>query len=129
MITITAKFTIIIFGLFFILVGFLMLFNPNKTRSILRKAGSTNLINYGEITIRMIPATALIIYADQSKYIELFKFFGWFMIISSLVLFLLPKRIHHNFSNKAADMIKPLCFQFISFFSFIIGGFIIYCVL
>lgn len=70
MITIIAKYTIILFGLFFIFIGFLMFFNPKKARSILRKAGSTNLINYGEITIRMIPATALIIYANLSKFPE-----------------------------------------------------------
>ena len=42
----------------------LMLFKPKRARATLRKAGSTNFINYAEITIRMIPATALIIYAD-----------------------------------------------------------------
>lgn len=128
MITIIAKYTIILFGLFFIFIGFLMFFNPKKARSILRKAGSTNLINYGEITIRMIPATALIIYANLSKFPEVFKIFGWFMLITSLVLYFVPKHLHHNFSNKAADVLKPLYFQFISPFSIIIGIVIIYSV-
>ena len=57
-----AKWTLILFGVFFIFVGGLMLFKPKVARATLRKAGSTNLINYGEITIRMIPATALIIF-------------------------------------------------------------------
>lgn len=128
MITIIAKYTIILFGLFFIFIGFLMFFNPKKARSILRKAGSTNLINYGEITIRMIPATALIIYANLSKFPEVFKIFGWFMLITSLVLYVVPKHHHHKFSNKAADVLKPLYFQFISPFSIIIGAIIIYSV-
>ena len=126
--TIIAKYTIILFGLFFIFIGFLMFFNPKKARSILRKAGSTNLINYGEITIRMIPATALIIYADLSKFPEVFKIFGWFMLITSFVLYFVPKHLHHKFSNKAADVLKPLYFQFISPFSIIIGAIIIYSV-
>lgn len=126
--TLLAKYTIILFGLFFIFVGFLMLFYPTKARATLRKAGSTNLINYGEITIRMIPATALIIYADLSKFPEVFKVFGWFMLITSLVLYFVPKQLHHNFSNKAADILKTLYFQFISPFSFLIGAIIIYSV-
>jgi uncharacterized membrane protein YfcA len=126
--TIIAKYTIILFGLFFIFVGFLMLFNPKKARATLRKAGSTNFINYAEITIRMIPAIALIIYADLSKFSEVFKIFGWFMLITSLVLYFVPRHLHHNFSNKAADILKPLYFQFISPFSFIIGAIIIYSI-
>lgn len=126
--TLIAKYTIIFFGLFFIFIGFLMLFNPKKARAILRKAGSTNFINYAEITLRMIPAMALIIYADLSKFPEVFKIFGWFMLITSLVLYFVPKNLHHNFSNKAADILKPLYFQFISPFSFLIGIVIIYSV-
>ncbi|MFH6959512.1 hypothetical protein ACHRV1_19115 [Flavobacterium aquidurense] len=123
-----AKYTIILFGLFFIFIGFLMLFNPTKARETLRKAGSTNLINYGEITIRMIPATALIIYTDLSKFSEVFKVLGWFMLITSLVLYFVPRHLHHNFSNKAADLLKPLYFQFIAPLSFIIGAIIIFSI-
>ena len=48
---IIAKLIVLLFGVFIILVGLLMLFNPKKARQILRKAGSTPLINYTEITI------------------------------------------------------------------------------
>ena len=61
-----AKFIVIAFGVFFILAGFVMLLYPKRARQTLRKAGSTNFINYAEITLRMIPAAALILYADYS---------------------------------------------------------------
>jgi hypothetical protein len=48
-----AKWTFILFGMFIIYTGFLMLFAPEKARAILRKAASTNFINYTEITIRI----------------------------------------------------------------------------
>lgn len=123
-----AKYTIILFGIFFISVGLLMLLHPKKARAILRKAGSTNFINYAEITIRMIPAAALVIYSDLSKFPEIFKWVGLFMIFTSLVLYFVPKQLHHNFSNKAADILKPIYFQFISPFAFAIGVAIIYSV-
>lgn len=105
-----------------------MLFKPKKARATLRKAGSTNFINYAEITLRIIPATAMIVYSDLSKFPEVFTVFGWFMLITSFVLYFVPKKLHHYFSNKAADVLKPLCFQFISPLSFIIGVIIIYSV-
>ena len=127
--TTIAKWTIIAFGLFFFAAGFLMLVRPTKAREILRKAGSTNFINYAEITIRMIPATALILYADFSKYPEVFKIFGWFMLFTSLVLYFVPRQIHHRFSLRAADILKPRYFQLISPFAFLMGSLIIYSVI
>ena len=129
MIETIAKWTIIVFGVFFVCVGIIMLLKPKKAREILRKAGSTNFINYAEITLRMIPATALILAADISKYPEIFKIFGWFMLCTSFVLYFVPRQIHHNFSTKAANILKPLYFQLISPFAFVIGILIIYSVL
>ena len=128
MIDILAKWTIILFGIFFICVGLLMLFNPKKANAILRKAGSTNFINYAEITIRIVPAVGLILSADISKFPDIFKIFGWFMLLTSLVLYFVPRQLHHNFSVKAAEILKPFYFQLISRFSFLIGTLLIYSV-
>jgi len=129
MIYLIAKWTTVLFGVFFIGTGLLMLLNPQKARAILRKAGSTNFINYAEISLRIIPAVALILSADISKYPDVFKIFGWFMLITSFILYFVPRQIHHNFSLKAADILKPYYFQIISPFSFIIGLLLIYSVL
>ena len=129
MIDIFAKWTTILFGLFFIGVGFLMFFKPERARSILRKAGSTNFINYAEITIRMIPAIGLILSADNSKFPDIFQLMGWFMLGTSLVLYFVPRQLHHNFSLKASDTLKPLYFQMISPFSFLFGIIIIYSIM
>ena len=120
-----AKWTLIAFGIFFICVGGIMLIRPKTARETLRKAGSTNFINYAEISLRMIPAIALIIFSDYSKYPEFFKLVGWFMLITSFVLYFVPRKSHHHFSNKCADILKPIYFQFISPFSIIIGIMII----
>ena len=129
MIDTIAKWTIIIFGIFFICVGTIMLFKPQKAREILQKAGSTNFINYAEITLRMIPAAGLILSADLSKYPEIFKLFGWFMLITSFILYFVPRQLHHKFSLKCADILKPLYFQLISPFAFLFGTMLIYCVI
>lgn len=76
----------------------------------------------------MIPAAGLILYAEFSKYPTAFKVLGWFMLITSLVLYFVPRRVHHGYSLKAADIIKPFYFQLISSLSFLFGATIIYCV-
>lgn len=129
MIVSIAKYTILLFGLFFLFVGMLMLFAPQKARATLQKAGSTNFINYAEITLRIIPAVALIIAADVSKFPAVFKISGWFMLGTSLVLYFVPRQIHHNFSTKAAGILKPFYFQLIAPFAFLIGILIIYSIL
>ena len=97
MLTEISKWIVLLFGSFIIFIGFVMLFNPKKARETIRKAGSTNFINYAEITSRLIPAVALILYSDISKYPEAFKVFGWIMLITSLVLYIVPRKIHHQF--------------------------------
>jgi uncharacterized membrane protein YfcA len=129
MIETLAKWVVILFGGFFIYVALVMFFSPHKARKILRKAGSTNFINYAEITLRIVPAVALILAADFSRFPEVFKIFGWFMLSTSLVLYFVPRYLHHNFSNKAADILKPFYFQLISPLAVLIGVLIIYSVL
>ena len=126
MITIISKWTVLLFGVVIIFVGFIMLFAPKKARETLRKAGSTSFINYSEITIRLIPAVALILYADFCKFPEAFKIFGWIMIITSVILYIVPRKTHHNFSLKSAEILKPIYFQLISPFAFLFGGLIIF---
>jgi hypothetical protein len=123
-----AKVIVIAFGVFLIGAGVLMLVRPQKAREILQKAGSTNFINYAEITIRMIPASAMIVYSDFSKFPIPFAVFGWFMLGTSIVLYFIPRQLHHNFSLRAADILKPLYFQLISPFSIFFGLLVIYSV-
>jgi hypothetical protein len=129
MILIVAKWTVILFGLFIIGVGFLMLFAPSRARATLLKAGSTNLINYAEITLRIIPAIALILSASISLYPEIFKVFGYFMLGTSLVLYFVPRKIHHAYAAHWAGILKPFYFRCLAPFSFLFGLAILYCII
>jgi uncharacterized membrane protein YfcA len=121
-----AKWIVTTFGMFIILVGLIMLFNPEKAGLTLRKFASTNFINYTEITLRLIVGIALVLYSDFCKYPEAFEILGWFMLITALLLYCVPRKLHHKFSTRSADIIKPIYFRFISPFAFLFGGFIIY---
>ena len=101
-----AKWTITLFGLFFIYIGVIMQLKPATARNNLRKAGSTNFINYAEITFRILPATALILSADDSKDPDIFNISGWFILLTSPFLYFGHRKLHPNFSNKSADDFK-----------------------
>ncbi|MDZ4716740.1 MAG: hypothetical protein SH819_14840 [Cytophagales bacterium] len=124
--TILAKWTVILFGMYIISAGLLMLFAPAKAREILRKAGSTNFINYTEITIRIIPAVGLMLYSEYSKYPDAFNMLGGFMLGTSLVLYFVPRELHHRYSLKSAEILKPLYVRLLSPLAFIFGSVIIY---
>ncbi|MEB8330528.1 hypothetical protein OO009_14290 [Flavobacteriaceae bacterium KMM 6897] len=121
-----AKIILILFGVFLIGVGFIMLFFPSNARNILRKAGSTPFINYMEISVRMLPAAALVLYADNSNYTLVFHVLGWFMLITSLILFFVPRRMHHQYALKCAAILNPMFIQCISPLSLLFGLFILY---
>jgi uncharacterized membrane protein YfcA len=123
---IIAKFTVIAFGFFIILCGFLMLFAPKKANDYLRKFGSTNFINYAELLIRAIIGVAIILASGVSKFPNIFRIFGWFLVITAIILCCIPRRIHHKFSLQAAETLKLFYFQLISPFSFLFGAVIIY---
>lgn len=122
----SAKLIILLFGGFIIAVSFHMLFTPKKARLMLQKAGSTNFINYGKITFRLIISIALVTYSANTKFPEAFSIFGWFMSVTALLLYLVPKKLHHAFSMKCANLIKPLALQLLAPFALLLGVFIIY---
>lgn len=126
---IMSKSVVVLFGIFLIGVGLLMLIKPTKAREYLKKAGSTNLINYTEITIRMIPAVGLVLYSEYSKFPEFLKYLGWFMILTSAVLYFVPRWTHHRYALLCADILKPQLIKVTSPFSILFGIGIIYSVL
>ncbi len=103
-----------------------MLFKPIKFRQWVRMAGSTNFINYAEITLRLIPAAAMFYYAEETRFPLVFKIFGGFMMTTSFVLYFVPRHYHHQLSLKFATVLKPLYFQLISPLAFLTGLLLIY---
>lgn len=126
MILIIAKGIVILFAIVFLLAGGIMFIRPLLFRSWIAKAGSTPLINYGEITIRLIPAIAMVYVAPETKLPLFFQLFGWIMIVTSLVLYVTPRKSHHQLSLGFAEKLKPVYLQCIAPLAFLIGMGLIY---
>ncbi|WP_445716789.1 hypothetical protein [Flavobacterium sp.] len=116
-----SKSIIICFGVFLIYSGFLMFLNPEKARNIIGKAGSTFVINYGELVTRLVLGLSFVICAKINPYEQYFNIFGYFLIISAVILMLTPMKTHHKFSTKAAETLKPIYLRICAPFSIAFG--------
>jgi hypothetical protein len=77
----------------------------------------------------MIPAAEMVVYATHSKFPEAFRLFGGFMIATSCVLYLVPRRVHHAYALKSADILKPTYMRLVSPYSILLGSLMIYAVM
>ena len=129
MIALIAKSIVVLFGIFLIGTGVLMLLAPRRAWNMLNKAASSPLINFAELTLRLIPAAGLILYASESKYPIALEWLGWFMAGTSLALMLLPRSWHYAYAQKCAALLPPYRTRLIAPLSFAFGGFILFAVI
>ena len=124
-IQIIAKCIIFLFGLFLVYAGFLMLFKPEKVRAIIGKAGSTYFINYAELISRLLIGICFVITSKATNWELYFKTFGYFLIVSAILLMCVPIKTHHNFAKNAANKLKPIYLKICTPFSILIGVLIV----
>lgn len=89
-----ARYGVIAAGLWLILVAGWMVFRPATCREILSKMGSTPLIHYGEHGVRALAGLCLVGAAAASKAPLILTVAGWFIVVSSIVIALAPRRWH-----------------------------------
>lgn len=89
-----ARYGVIASGLFLILVAIWMTVRPADCRAILAKMGSTPLIHYGEHGVRALAGVCLAGAAAASNAPLILTVAGWFIVVSSIVIALAPRRWH-----------------------------------
>jgi len=115
------------FGLFLIGLAALIHATPSRAEEFLRAFASSAQAHYTEQGIRLIVGAAIVTFASSMQFPELFKLFGWIIIVSTAGLLLIPWRWH----NKFANLVMPPVFRRMRLFAlcaFALGGFILYSV-
>ena len=115
---------IVLFGIFLIFCGFIMFFYPEKAKQIISKAGSTFTINYAELGIRLLVGLAFVFV--ETKFENVYNYFGYFLVVSALLLMILPIKKHNQFSKNASNYLKPIYLKILSPISIVFGILIIY---
>jgi len=116
-------------GLWLICVGAFMVLLPDSSLRVLRLTASTRTVNNSEQGLRLLVGLALVLRSPVSKLPELFEIAGWFIIVSSLVLLVLPLRWHSAYAIWWADRFKPTTVRLIAPMSALAGIGLIYAAL
>ncbi|MGN2687093.1 hypothetical protein [Flavobacterium sp. GCM10027622] len=118
------KIIIVLFGLFMVWSGFMMFLKPQIVKDTIAKAGSTYLINYAELTIRLIVGFCFT--KIVSQYGIVYELTGFFLMVTAVVLMFVPIKLHNRISVMASKTLKPIYLKFLAPVSITIGGLIIY---
>lgn len=116
-------------GVWLIGIAAFMAFWPERALGVLRLTASSRLINNVEQGLRLAAGAALILRSPTSKLPATFEIVGWFIVLSSLVLLVLPLRWHSAYAIWWADRLAPSAVRMVAPLSALAGGGLIYAAL
>lgn len=120
---------IIASGVWLILVSALMLARPAIALQYLAKMASTNLINYSELSLRLIWGIAMIAYSDSSRFPEFFRIAGWVLAGTAIVLMLVPRQWHAAYAVYWSKKLTAPLVRLFAPISLLFGIFLIWAVI
>lgn len=113
-------------GLWLIATSALMALQPARALHILSLTASTRRINSIEQGLRLAAGAAMILRAPASKLPQVFEVAGWFIVLTSLVLLVLPLRWHAAYACWWADRLAPAAVRAVAPFAALGGAGLIY---
>jgi hypothetical protein len=117
-----ARWIAISFGLWLIAVSALMIIRPSTALQALQRFGTTAIIHYGELTVRTIMGAALVVAAPASRHPPVSEACGWFLVVTSLLIAVLPRTWHALYSGWWAKRIPPVAVRLLAPMAALGGG-------
>lgn len=93
------------FGLFLIVLAAACLVRPEFAKRFLSSFASSAVAHYAEMSARLVVGLALIGCSPAMLLPDLFKVFGWILVITTAGLLLMPWRWHHAYSKWAIPLV------------------------
>lgn len=103
-----------------------MAFAPALAQRALAAMASTPTIHFGEHIVRALVGVAMVIRADFSKAPLFFEWGGWFIIASSILIMLAPRRWHHSYAQWWAERIPPIAYRLLALPTLFFAGWFAY---
>ena len=91
-------------GAYFVALGLGSLFVPGKAANFLLGFAATPRLHYVELLTRVLVGMAFIVSAHRLPAHLVFSVFGWVLLSTSALLFLVPWRWHHRFAGKVVPV-------------------------
>lgn len=98
MILIVGYGVVLVAALYLIALGGGALVQPERTKRFLGGVAGSARIHFTELALRVLIGGALVLSAPHLAFRQALTIFGWVLIGSSLVLALVPWRLHHRFA-------------------------------
>ena len=113
-------------GLWLIATGAFMAVWPKRALHVLSLTASTRTVNNVEQGLRLLAGVALLLRSPASKLPDVFVVAGWFIVLSSLILLVLPLRWHSAYACWWADRLAPVAVRAVAPLSALAGLGLIY---
>jgi hypothetical protein len=96
---------VVAFGVFLIGLAVLIAIRPHLAERFLWSFARSARAHYTEQTLRLIAGGAMVIFAPSMWYPDLFRLFGWLIVVTAVALVLLPWRWHYEFGKWAIPLV------------------------
>jgi hypothetical protein len=97
MVSVLCGIVVVGFCLFLIGLAVVIATKPSLAERFLRSFASSARAHYTEQGLRLLVGAAIVNFASSMWYPELFKLFGWLIVVTAVGLLLVPWRWHHKF--------------------------------
>jgi hypothetical protein len=115
------------FGLFLIGLAGTIVGAPARAERFLRAFAGSAAAHHAEQGLRLLVGTAIVHVAGAMRYPELFRVFGWVIVITTVGLLLIPWQWHQKFATR----VMPPVYQHLVWFALgaaALGAFVLYSV-
>ena len=92
-------------GLYLLTLAAAAVLAPERLRRFLNAHASSASTHFVEMGVRLIVGAALVLTAPRMRFPQAFGVFGWLLIGTSLVLCLVPWRLHERFGKRALPLV------------------------
>ena len=124
MINLLAAMLVLLTGLYLISFALVILLAPARAKRFLNGFANSAFTHYLELGLRLIAGMAILLYAPQMLFSDLFVFCGWTILLTTIGLFAVPWRWHQRFAQWGVPY-ATRNLKLIACASFVFGGFVI----
>jgi hypothetical protein len=92
----------VVFGFALFLMGLAVLIVARRSAAVrfLDAFASTRAAHFLEQSLRLVAGLALVSFAGSMRHADLFRIFGWLLVVTSLGLLVTPWRWHQRFARQ-----------------------------
>lgn len=80
-------------------LGVAAMVRPDRTREFLSAFASSAGVHFTELAFRLLAGGALVLTAPRMQFSQAFAVFGWVLVGTTLLLALVPWRVHRRFAD------------------------------